>query len=104
MTACGGPRTTTQAELPFKKLMANAETETRAGNYGLAADNYRKAYEQKPRRTDVLYKAAELYTRVRNYRAAADAFDRAFYSDEEITEADHDAAATLLSRLDRIAA
>ncbi|WP_090171638.1 PD40 domain-containing protein [Neolewinella agarilytica] len=74
MTACGGPRTTTQAELPFKKLMANAETETRAGNYGLAADNYRKAYEQKPRRTDVLYKAAELYTRVRNYRAAADAY------------------------------
>jgi len=83
LTACGGPRTrttttaataTSQTGLSFKKLMVNAEKEIQAGNYNLAADNYRKAYELKPRRQDVLYKAAELYTRVRNYRAAADAY------------------------------
>lgn len=39
-----------------------------------------------------------------DYRAAAAAFDRAFYSDEKITEDDHAAAATLLARLDRVAA
>ena len=39
-----------------------------------------------------------------DYRAAASAFDRAFYSDEDIGEADHEAAATLLARLDRVAA
>lgn len=72
--ACGGPRTTTQAELPYKKLIKNAEVETRAGNYLAAAENYRKAYNQKPRKKEILFKAAELYTRVRDYKKAADAY------------------------------
>ena len=72
--ACGGPRTATQAELPYKKLIKNAEVETRAGNYLAAAENYRKAYNQKPLKKEVLFKAAELYTRVRDYKKAADAY------------------------------
>ncbi|MEL7162977.1 MAG: hypothetical protein AAFN92_19615, partial [Bacteroidota bacterium] len=74
LTACGTPRTTTEGELPYRKLIQNAEVETRAGNYLAAADNYRKAYDQKPKKQDVLFKAAELYTRVRAYRSAADAY------------------------------
>lgn len=74
LTSCGGPRTTTQAELPYGKLIKNAEVETRAGNYLAAADNYRKAYDQKPRKKEVLYKAAKLYTRVREYKKAAEAY------------------------------
>lgn len=72
--SCGGPRTTTQAELPYKKLIRNAEVEARAGNFLAAAENYRKAYEQKPRKKEVLFKAAELYTRVRDYKKAANAY------------------------------
>jgi tetratricopeptide (TPR) repeat protein len=72
--SCGGPRTTTQAELPYNKLVKNAEVETLAGNYLAAAENYRKAYNQKPRKKNVLFKAAELYTRVRDYKKAADAY------------------------------
>lgn len=74
LTACGSGRTTTQAELPYKKLIVNAEVEQRAGNFGAAAENYRKAYDQKPRKNEVLYKAAELFTRVRDYKRAADAY------------------------------
>ena len=72
--ACGGPRTTTQAELPYGKLVKNAGVEARAGNYLAAAENYRKAYSQKPRKKEILFKAAELYTRVRDYKKAADAY------------------------------
>jgi len=72
--ACGAPRTTTQAELPYKKLIKNADVESRAGNYLAAAENYRKAYNQKPRKKEILFKAAELYTRVRDYKKAADAY------------------------------
>ncbi|TXF90577.1 tetratricopeptide repeat protein [Neolewinella aurantiaca] len=72
--SCGGPRTTTQAELPYSKLIKNAEVETKAGNYLAAAENYRKAYNQKPNRKEVLFKAAELYARVRDYKKAADAY------------------------------
>jgi len=74
LAACGGPRTTTQAELPYGKLIKNAEVEARAGNYLAAADNYRKAYDQKPRKKEILYKAAKLYTRVRAYKKAAEAY------------------------------
>lgn len=74
LTACGSGRTTTKAELPYKKLIENAEVETRAGNYAAAARNYRLAYDQKPRKKEVLYQAAELYTRVRDYKLAADAY------------------------------
>jgi hypothetical protein len=72
--ACGGPRTATQAELPYKKLIKNAEVETRAGNYLAAAENYQKAYNQKPRKKEILFKAAELYSRVRDYKKAANAY------------------------------
>lgn len=74
LSACGGTRTTTQSELPYKKLIANAEVEQRAGNYAAAAENYRKAYDQKPRKKDILYRAAELFTRVRDYKRAAEAY------------------------------
>lgn len=74
LCACGGPRTTTSAELPYKKLVRNAEVEVRAGNYLAAAENYRKAYDQKPGKKEVLFKAAELYTRVRDYKKAANAY------------------------------
>lgn len=74
LSACGGPRTTTQSELPYKKLIANAEVEQLAGNYAAAAENYRRAYNQKPRKKDILYRAAELYTRVRDYKRAAEAY------------------------------
>ncbi|MFT4750327.1 MAG: peptidoglycan-associated lipoprotein [Paraglaciecola sp.] len=72
--SCGGPRATTQAELPYNRLIKNAEAEIRIGNYLAAAKNYQKAYNQKPRKKDVLFKAAELYTRVRDYKKAADAY------------------------------
>lgn len=72
--ACGGPRTTTQADLPYKKLIQNAEVENRAGNYLAAADSYRKAYDQKPRKKELLYQAATLYSRVRDYKKAANAY------------------------------
>jgi hypothetical protein len=74
LSSCGGPRTTTQSELPYKKLIQNAEVETRAGNYLAAADNYRKAYDQKPRKKEVLYQAATLYTRARDYKKAANTY------------------------------
>lgn len=74
LTACGGPRITTPASLPFKKLIRNAEVEVEAGNYLAAADNYRKAYDQKPRRKEILFKAAELYARVRDYKKATEAY------------------------------
>ncbi len=73
-SACGGPRTATQGELPYKKLLQSAEAEVAAGNYRAAADHYRAAYDQKPRKKEVLYQAAELYTRVRDYRKAANAY------------------------------
>ncbi|WP_020566861.1 tetratricopeptide repeat protein [Neolewinella persica] len=73
-SACGGPRTTTSAELPYKKLIHNAEVETLAGNYLAAAENYRKAYDQKPRKKEILFKAAELFDRVRDYKKAANAY------------------------------
>lgn len=72
--SCGGARTTTQAELPYGKLIKNAEVEARAGNYLAAAENYRKAYNQKPRKKETLFKAAELYARVRDYKKAANAY------------------------------
>lgn len=74
LVACGSSRTTTEAELPYKKRIENAEVESRAGNYAAAAENYRKAYDQKPRRQEVLYQAAELFTRVRDYKRAAEAY------------------------------
>jgi tetratricopeptide (TPR) repeat protein len=74
LSACSGPRTTIQAKLPYKKLIQNAEVETRAGNYLAAADNYRKAYDQKPRKKEVLYQAATLYTRARDYKKAANTY------------------------------
>ncbi len=78
---CGGARLTTDPELPFGKLIQNAETEENAGNYAAAADYYRRAYDQKPKRQDVLYRAAELFGRVRDYRSAADAYQ--FVTDNE---------------------
>ncbi|MFT5998021.1 MAG: peptidoglycan-associated lipoprotein [Neolewinella sp.] len=74
LSACGGPRTTTSAALPYNKLVRNAEVETQAGNYLAAAENYRKAYDQKPRKKEILFKAAELFTRVRDYKKAANAY------------------------------
>ncbi|MFK8163451.1 MAG: hypothetical protein AB8H12_13445 [Lewinella sp.] len=74
LSACGAQRATTSAELPYKKLIRNAEVETRAGNYLAAADNYRKAYDQKPRKKEILFKAAELFDRVRDYKKAANAY------------------------------
>ncbi|MEM9528498.1 MAG: hypothetical protein AAGA31_17930, partial [Bacteroidota bacterium] len=77
--ACGGPKPVVSGErsgpdLPYSTLIRNAETETKAGNFLAAANNYRKAYDQKPKKQDVLYKAAELFTRVRDYRSAAEAY------------------------------
>lgn len=72
--ACGGPRTANGPTLPFKKLVRNAEVEARAGNYAAAAASYRAAYDQKPRRGDLAYRAAELYERVRDYKQAAAAY------------------------------
>lgn len=74
LTSCGSSRTTTRSELPYKKLIENAEAENRAGNYAAAADNYRKAYAKKPRKKEMLYRAAERYTRVRDYQRAAEAY------------------------------
>lgn len=74
LSACSGQRRTTSAELPYKKLIRNAEVEIQAGNYLAAAENYRKAYDQKPRKKEILFKAAELYTRVRDYKKAANAY------------------------------
>lgn len=72
--ACGSPQTNAQTELPYKKLVHNAEVESRAGNFLAAADYYYQAYEQKPRKKDVLYRAATLYGLVRDYRKAANAY------------------------------
>lgn len=74
LAACGSPRTTTQSTLPYKKLIANAEVENRAGNFAAAAENYRLAYDQKPRKKEVLYRAAELFTRIKDYKRAAEAY------------------------------
>lgn len=74
LIACGGPRSTAQSGLPYKKLIHNAEVEARSGNFLAAAENYRQAYELKPRKKEVLYRAATLYGRVRDYRNAANAY------------------------------
>ena len=81
---CGSARVTTEndgPELPYAKLIRNAETAEAGGDYAGAADYYRRAYDRKPGRQEPLYRAAELYTRVHDYRAAADAYQ--FVTDRE---------------------
>lgn len=77
--SCGSPQSVvsgerTSPDLPYRTLIKNAETETKAGNFLAAANNYRKAYDQKPKKQDILFKAAELFTRMRDYRSAAEAY------------------------------
>lgn len=74
LCSCGGSRTAADVSLPYKQLIANAKTAAAAGNYALAAANYRAAYDRKPRRPEPLFRAAELFVRVRDYRRAAEAF------------------------------
>lgn len=79
VVACGSPKSAISGErsspqLPYRILIQNAETETKAGNFLAAANFYRQAYDQKPKKQDILFKAAELFTRVRDYRSAAEAY------------------------------
>ena len=71
---CTSPRAFAQGGLSYKKLIKSAKEEARAGNYLAAAESYQKAYNQKPRKKEVLFKAAELYARIRDYKKAANAY------------------------------
>ncbi|MEM9928939.1 MAG: tetratricopeptide repeat protein, partial [Bacteroidota bacterium] len=72
--SCSSTQTAAQGQLSYKKLLQNAETEVAEGNYLAAANYYRQAYDQKPRKKELLYKAAKLFTRVRDYQKAANAY------------------------------
>ncbi len=74
LACCGRGSINAQSPLPYKKLVAKAEAEEQKGNYAIAADAYRRAFELKPRKPEVLYRAAELFTRIRDYKQAAGAY------------------------------
>ena len=65
-----------QADLSWKKHLKLAEELSEAGKYGEAAVNYEAAWNQKPKKTEYIFKAAESYYKVKDYLNAASAYSQ----------------------------
>ncbi|MCB0633716.1 MAG: hypothetical protein R2824_10890 [Saprospiraceae bacterium] len=60
--------------MSWKKHKKLAEDQMEQGEYYEAAQNFQAAWEQKPKKTELIYQAAEAYYLVNDYRAAAAAY------------------------------
>lgn len=63
-----------QKAMSWKKHKNLAEDLMEQGEYYEAAQNFEAAWEQKPKKTELIYQAAEAYYLVNDYRAAAAAY------------------------------
>lgn len=80
------PLTQYAQEMSWRKHRKLAERLEKEGQYYDAAENYRKAWEQKQSKEDLIYKAAENYFRLNDYRNAAAAYQHvpANYDDDQL--------------------
>jgi tetratricopeptide (TPR) repeat protein len=60
--------------MSWKKHKKLAEDQMEQGEYYEAAQNFQAAWEQKPKKTELIYQAAEAYYLVNDYRGAAEAY------------------------------
>lgn len=60
--------------MSWKKHRKLAEDQMEQGEYYEAAQNFQAAWEQKPKKTELIYQAAEAYYLVNDYRGAAEAY------------------------------
>lgn len=63
-----------QKSMSWKKHRKLAEDLMEQGEYYEAAQNFQAAWEQKSKKTELIYQAAEAYYLVNDYRAAAEAY------------------------------
>lgn len=63
-----------QKAMSWKKHEKLADEQMEQGEYYEAAQNYEAAWKDKPKKTELIYKAAEAYYLVNDYRAAAEAY------------------------------
>ena len=63
-----------QDRLNWKKHRKLADEAAQQGNFAEAADHYQKAWEKKPKKEELIFKAGEAYYRTKNYRKAVEAY------------------------------
>lgn len=67
----------------WRKLSSTAEQQLRQGNYAEAAENYKKAWQKKNKKMELIYQAGEAWYTIRDYRNAADAYQHVKDKNEE---------------------
>ena len=74
LAICSTLPLTAQKALSWKQHAKLAEEEFDKGNYAEAGENFQAAWEAKPKKTELIFKAAESFYIINDYRAAAEAY------------------------------
>lgn len=61
-------------KMSWKKHLKTADELYEIGEFAEAASNYEAAYQQKPKKTELTFKAAEAYYNIKDYQSAANAY------------------------------